>query len=475
MIRRQYYILMSLIVGCVNIYANVWTRTIGDTANDCGYSICQAEDSGYAVAGYTESYGAGMTDAWLVRTDSIGIPIWEKTFGGPDSDGAYSMCKTIDSGYILAGYTKSFGAGGSDIWLIKTNINGDTLWTRTYGFSGDECAYCVKQTGDSGYIVSGTMNSGQYAWLLKLDANGDTAWTKIFKGYGYGRSVCQTVDSGYILTGYADSLVYGGKDAWLIKTNANGDTSWTRVFGSGGNEYLYFVALAKDSGYIMTGKNSGWEVWVMKVSPSGNEISDYALWDTYGAGYFAMQLDSSYYIVAGAGGYYSYNNGALIVHCWRYGSYWGWDRYGSFSGRYDDGTYSVLQLSDSVYIMAGYTDSYGKGKRDLWLIRTEASSWGHLVGVEEAEAGCKMQEARLKIEPNLVISSVRVTFYCNSKSNVKIALYDIAGREVKLLFEGNVKGENTVMLNTSSLVSGRYFLRMYGNGDSVTKGITVVR
>ena len=137
----------------------------------------------------------------------------------------------MDSGYIMAGYTKSFGAGGSDIWLIKTDINGDTIWTRTYGDSGNEYAYSVINTIDSGYVAVGTRNSGKDVWLLKINRNGDTLWTRTFTKYGYGRCVPQTYDSGYIITGYSDSLVAGKTISWLIKTNISGDTIWTKNYG----------------------------------------------------------------------------------------------------------------------------------------------------------------------------------------------------------------------------------------------------
>jgi hypothetical protein len=115
----------------------------------------QTNDGGYALAGYTNSFGAGDKDFWLVKTDSVGNQLWNKTYGGLGDEVAYSVIQTNDGGYALAGYTNSFGAGDKDFWLVKTDSVGNQLWNKTYGGLGDEVAYSVIQTNDGGYILSG--------------------------------------------------------------------------------------------------------------------------------------------------------------------------------------------------------------------------------------------------------------------------------------------------------------------------------
>ena len=116
----------------------------------------QTNDEGYALAGYTNSFGAGGKDFWLVKTDSVGNQLWNKTYGGPGDEVAYSVIQTNDEGYALAGYTNSFGAGGKDFWLVKTDSVGNQLWNKTYGGPGDEVAYSVIQTNNGDYILSGS-------------------------------------------------------------------------------------------------------------------------------------------------------------------------------------------------------------------------------------------------------------------------------------------------------------------------------
>ncbi|MFA5032359.1 MAG: T9SS type A sorting domain-containing protein [bacterium] len=487
-----------------NVYSYTWTRTLGGAGNDCGYSICFSRDSGYVLAGYTESQGAGMTDGWLIKTDTFGIPIWNKTFGGTDSDFIYSVTKTMDSGYIMTGYTKSFGSGESDVWIIKTDANGDTIWTRTYGDSNNECAYSIINAIDSGYVAIGTRNSGKYAWLLKVNTNGDTLWTKTFQSYGCGRCVQAIYDTyynGYIITGYSDSLVYAKTASWLIRTDANGDTLWTKAFGTY-NCRLYSVSQTKDSRYVMTGTYSYTDnaLWVVEADLSGNEIPNYTAWGIIGTGYSIAETNSGDCIIVGSGntatyvpdpwyneytnafeGCYADSDGAIIVKTnTDYGDYG--DRLGYFGGKYANGAYSFLQTPDGAYIMLGYTDSYGEGKRDLWLIRTEENKWEGRPPAIEENSSDKNSFPTICVSPNPFINSTTISFTVPSITLttdhcplVTVRLYDISGREKMRLFEGNIKTKNTLTLNTSSLTSGKYFLKMEADGKKIIKGITIVK
>lgn len=182
-------------------------RTYGGSDDDIGHSVTQTDDGGYIVAGYTQSFGAGDWDVYLIKTDVAGDTIWTRAFGGVGSDLGRSVEQTSDGGYIIAGYTYSFGAGWDDVYLIKTDAGGGTVGTRTYGSSD----------------------------------------------YDEGRSVEQTVDGGYIIGGATWSFGSGGNDVYLIKTDSNGDTVWTRTYGAGLNDSGYSIAQTDDGGYIIAG------------------------------------------------------------------------------------------------------------------------------------------------------------------------------------------------------------------------------
>jgi hypothetical protein len=266
-------------------YAQVvkFARTYGGTNDDYARTVQQTSDGGYIVAGYTESFGAGGSDIFLIKTDASGNIIWAKTYGGTNLDDAFSVQQTTDGGYIVAGYTWSFGAGYSDIFLIKTDANGNVQWAKTYGGTNDDWAYSVQQTSDGGYIMAGTTWSFGAGWgdifLIKTDANGNLQWAKTYGGgsYDYAYSVQQTFDGGYIVAGTTASFSAGNYDIFLIKTDAKGNIQWAKTYG--GTDILDSgipsVQQTSDGGYILVSTTisfgaGGADIFLIKTDARGN-------------------------------------------------------------------------------------------------------------------------------------------------------------------------------------------------------------
>jgi len=201
-----------------------WDKTYGGTGDDVPIWMICTDDGGYAIVGYTDSFGAGRYDFWLVKTDSAGNMQWNKTYGGTNEDMGCSLVQTDDGGYAIVGETRSFGAGGYDFWLVKTDSAGNMQWNKTYGGAGyDGDPWSLVQTDDGGFAMSGWTNSfgagGYDAWLVKTDSSGTMQWNRTYGGTNedMGWFLAQTVDGGYAIVGYTDSFGAGGYDFWLIK------------------------------------------------------------------------------------------------------------------------------------------------------------------------------------------------------------------------------------------------------------------
>jgi hypothetical protein len=238
--------------------ATSFAKSYGGAYEDDANSVQQTSDGGYIVAGYTESFGAGG-DIFLIKTDASGNVIWAKTYGGTGNEWPSSAQQTSDGGYIVAGYTESFGAGSADAFLIKTDANGNIIWAKTYGGTDDDWAYSIQQTSDGGYIVAGwtrSFGAGLYDFfLIKTDADGNLEWSKTYGGASDDRanSVQQTTDGGYIVAGRTSSFGAGSVDAFLIKTDENGNIIWAKTYGGASDDRVNSVQQTSDGGYIVAG------------------------------------------------------------------------------------------------------------------------------------------------------------------------------------------------------------------------------
>ncbi len=361
----------------------LWDKTFGGTSWDEGYCVAQTSDGGYIIAGETYSFGAGVYDVWLIKTDENGNEEWNQTYGGTNYDRGYCVRQTSDGGYILTGNTYSFGIGGSsNVWLIKTDENGEEEWNQTYGGGGIDFGRCVEQTTDGGYIIAGDKGffwnpSDTDVWLIKTDANGNLDWNQTFGGKSIdsGRYVEQTLDGGYIITGNIYSHSTDSMDVCLIKTDANGDELWNKLYGGTGNDWGRCVKQTADGGYIITGNIQSHEnpsvndVWLIKTDASGDEE-----WNqTYGGtdqdyGQYIAQTSDDGYIITGSTESYG-NPGVNDVWLIKTDANGEEEWNQTYGGTRNDKGNSVLQTSDGGYIIVGYTYSFGAGWSDVWLIK----------------------------------------------------------------------------------------------------------
>lgn len=236
-----------------------WKRTFGSTSNDVFYAVQQTSDGGYIVAGYTGSRGTGFDDGWCLKLDASGKPVWQKIYGGIGTDSLFSVQQTSDGGYVAAGYSEGSAGTSFDAWCIRLDTTGTPLWRYFYGGSGVDSADHVRQTSDDGYVIAGVSDSfgagQQDGWFAKLDTAGKIVWQKTFGGTGWERFDCvrQTSDGGYILSGYTDSYGSGNGDGWCVKVNSTGKAAWQMTYGGAGIERLYSVLQTPTGGYVAAG------------------------------------------------------------------------------------------------------------------------------------------------------------------------------------------------------------------------------
>jgi hypothetical protein len=355
-----------------------WFKTFGGSDWDSGSSVQQTSDGGFILVGTTTSFGAGGFDVWLIKTDADGNKLWEKTFGGIRDDRGHSVQQTSDGGFILLGWTESFDAREADVWLIKTDASGNIEWDRTFGGSDRDKGSSVQQTSDGGFILVGYTESfgagWADVWLIKTDADGNKLWEKTFGGSGLdsGSSVQQTSDGGFIIVGYTTSFGAGGFDVWLIKTDADGNKLWEKTFGGSRRDWGSSVQQTSDGGFIIVGYTTSFgagDVWLIKTDANGNKQ-----WDrTFGGsdwdeGWSVQQTSDGGFIIVG----WTWSFGAGGPDVWLIKTDANgnkqWDR--TFGGSDWDWGFSVQQTSDGGFIIVGSTESFGAGEGDVLLIKS---------------------------------------------------------------------------------------------------------
>ncbi len=432
-------ILLMTVLSLAQAPDTLWTKIIGGSYADEGLSVQQTTDGGFIITGSTTSFGAGGYDVWLIKTDASGDTIWTKTFGGSYFDKGWSVQQTTDGGYIITGYTESFGAGSSDIWLIKTDATGDTLWTKTFGGSYTDEGSSVQQTTDGGYILTGYIYSfstfSSDIWIIKTDSVGDTLWTKTFGGADFdeGNSIQQTSDGGYVIIGNTRSFGAGISDIWLIKTDASGDTIWTKTFGGSSNDEGYSIQQTSDGGYIITGYTESFgvserDLWLIKTDASGDTIwTKTSGGNSFDGGYSVQQTSDGGYIITG----YTYSFVTFSPNVWLIKT----DALGdtlwtkSFGGSGTDFGISVRQTIDGGYIINGYTESFAAGESDLWMIKTKPD-------ISEIETNTDLSISDFYLSqnyPNPFNPSTKISWQVPVDSWQSLKIYDVLGNEIATL------------------------------------------
>lgn len=318
-----------------------WSSITGGNYNDESYATVQTADNGYAVLGSTYSFGSGDYDFFLIRLNEKGDTLWTKTFGGKYADYGRSLINTPDKGFLLVGTSKSGGFGMGDIYVVKTDSLGNLSWEKSYGGAETDEGSSVAMTTDLGYVICGTTRSyglgnGDMI-LVKIDSLGTAKWIKTYGGTAgdSGSDIKLTGDGGFIAVGGTGSFGSGYSSVYVVRTDAAGDTIWTNAYGGDKSDFAYAVSPTYDGGFVIAGQT-----------------------ESFGAGY-----KDAYLIKTDAAG-------TLL-----------WQK--TYGGEKDERAYSVSVTSDGGYVLGGITHSFGAGKVDMYILKTDEkgdTTWTRTIG-----------------------------------------------------------------------------------------------
>jgi len=315
-------------------------KNYGGTQNERGYSVKQTSDGGYVIVGSSTSYGAGGSDLWILKVDGLGEFSWSKTYGGQGNDIGRDITQTSDGGYIITGYTKSFSSGGDmDLWLIKTDANGES---------------CL-------YSDGGTCSENSSKWIKSFGTSGND----------YGNSVQETSEGDFIVAGKSGRI----PSVFVIKTNSSGEKIWENLYGTGPGDRAQYIIERQDLGFLIVGKENANNVddklCLINIDTDGAEVW-HSLYGGGGAdgGNHISEVSGGGYIIAGATK--SYGNGNwddLWLVKTSTGGSMEWQK--TFGGSYTETGNYAHEKDAGGYMVTGSTESIGQGLYDIWVVSTD--------------------------------------------------------------------------------------------------------
>ena len=416
-----------------------WLKIYGGNYGDAGYEVQKTLDQGFIIIGVKNSDGYGSYDIFLIKTDSQGDTVWTKTYGGNNGDGGLSVKQLQDESYIATGGTYSYGIRG-EMCLIKINSNGEMSWLKRYGEFGFYHGRSVDLTYDGGFIITGYGASATNgAYLIKANAQGDTIWTKIFNQNEIfdGYAVQQVSDSGFVLTG---DVRTPNSEVALVKTDSNGNILWKRAFGESEYDCGYSVQETRDKGFIITGlhrppggSESSSHLYLIKTDSLGNAewIKKHGSSRSYGKD--VKETSDGGFIVTGHEHLLDKPSMYLVRTDTCGDTLWTRGFYNLFEGN------SLVVTDDGAFVITGVI-SYAGNWNDLFLLKT--NSQGILTGIDNKINHSKLNAESnntysLRCYPNPFNPTTSIEFSIPNDTKVTISVFNLLGRKVRTLSEGN--------------------------------------
>ncbi|CAN5566840.1 lipoprotein [soil metagenome] len=524
------YIFFFALIFHGNSYAQEpsieWQRCYGGTGGDVAYDIKKTSDQGYILAAGTTSNNGDVTgnhgdsDYWIIKIDSLGNLQWQKCLGGSLLESATFIMQTSEGGYLVLGFTFSNDGdvignhGGEDIWVIKLDSLGNSLWKKCFGGSGYEEANSALETDDGNYLIAGytesndgdvsgnhdTINNRADAWVIKIDTAGNLLWQKCLGGSFDEKAyavVC-TNDHGYALSGIASSFDgdvsgvhgFGTYDYWLVKVDTSANIQWQKCYGGFmNNQFNYEMDKLTDGGFILGGytlcdttgdltnfhgqPGSPSDMWVIRTDSFGNLLHQKCLGGFNSENAFALkQTSDGNFLVAGytisidgdvTGNHSQGYDGWVLKLDTSLNIMW----QKCLGGSATDELKAIVQSNDGGLLVTGYATSTdgdvsgNHGGGDIWVVKLSPASAGIAIPANP------ITDFAVYLNPNCNI--LFLNFYANGKERTQIQLLDITGR---LLLQRPLAvsiGFNKQEVNAGELNIGTYMVRLITEGGNVTK------
>ncbi len=379
--------------------------------------------SNNGILASTGRYYVNSTDLDMALTVINNGIINTYHYGGQDIELGYDFEILPDSGFLIVGTTKSFGAGGYDVYIVRTDKNGDSLWTRTYGDNEGQFANGIERESDSVYVVAGKWgnlnNNSMDAFAMRINLQGDTLAFKLYGNHlqNFGQSLCKTNDGGYTIAGWS-TYDYGGyysPDAVLYKLDSNLNLLWTKYYGTLGTEDIFDVKQTYDNGFVLVGHssvaNKGEDVYIIRTDSIGDTL---------------------------------------------------WTR--TLGGAYNDRAYSVVQTPDSGFAIVGNTYSYGAGGSDAFFLKLKPSGETTVsIGLQP-----KLKDLEIRLYPNPARENITLDITNTLNQESELFIYNAWGQMIRSYKMQQQQSEISISL--IGIKSGVYYCELRTNNKTIGTG-----
>lgn len=419
----------------------VWSWAIGGNNNDWGYKVKETFDKGFIIVATSNSFSTGGDyDARLIKTDSLGVIQWQKSYGGNDWDLAYDVIQTTDSGFAFCGETYNNTNGESDVYIVKTNLLGDTLWTRTIGGSLVDKGNSIIETTDSNLVIAGmttTTNDSAQMYMIKLTGSGGLIWNNAYgtSAYEEANVIIEAANGDYILGGVTTGFTPNNdKDFYMVRTDNNGNIIWGNFFGQVGEEVIYdMVEDLQTNNIVATG--------FTKAVGGGQKdavlfaISSNAVWLNLGI---------------------------------------------TFGGTKNEETKSI-QFNNNRYVLAGSTNNFGNGLEDYLIITLDTILPGmdttntvvnDQITIDIKEIATEKPFVDVVVYPNPAKNQfVTVKLETIPKKDLNVTIYDIYSKKI---YSSHLTSDHN-KIDISELDTGIYFIEIsHQKNVKATKKLMVI-